>query len=122
MQGLVAEQGICSGRPGNLPEPRKICGASGAARTGLPMSRDSLGDVEKHFWLTRSVARCMDISLTEAMAEGRLSANEYSRIVTRCRAANCSGQCEVWLSQQQAQAASAPEFCANADRLNALKA
>ena len=86
------------------------------------MNRDVLGDVEKHFWLTRSVARCMNISLTEAMTEGRMSAEQYSQIVTRCRAADCSGQCEVWLSQQQAQAASAPEFCANADNLNALKA
>lgn len=85
------------------------------------MTRDILGDVEKHFWLTRSVARCMNVSLTEAMAEGRLSSNGYAEIVTRCRASGCSGQCELWLSQQQSQANSAPEFCANAETLNALK-
>ena len=85
------------------------------------MTRDVLGDVEKHFWLTRSVARCMNLSLTEAMAEGRLSAEEYARIVTLCRSANCSGQCELWLSTQQDYAATAPDFCVNADTFNALK-
>ncbi|WP_170409684.1 DUF6455 family protein [Ruegeria atlantica] len=86
------------------------------------MSRDILGDVEKHFWLTRSVARCMKVSLTEAMAEGRLTPNGYAEIVTRCRASHCSDQCELWLSKQQSQANTAPEFCANAGTLNKLKA
>ncbi|CUH46073.1 DUF6455 family protein [Ruegeria atlantica] len=85
------------------------------------MTRDILGEVEKHFWLTRSVARCMDVSLTEAMAEGRLTTNGYAEIVTRCRASGCSDQCELWLSKQQVKANSAPEFCANAETLNALK-
>ncbi|MCG7519358.1 DUF6455 family protein [Ruegeria sp. Ofav3-42] len=85
------------------------------------MTRDVLGDVQKHFWLTRSVARCMNESFSEAMAEGRLSADEYAEIVTRCRAAGCSSQCELWLSAQQSEARSAPEFCANAQKLNALK-
>ena len=85
------------------------------------MARDVLGEVEKHFWLTRSVARCMNISLSEAMADGRLTPDRYAEMVTRCRAASCSGQCAIWLSEQQAQAVAAPEFCANADQMNALK-
>lgn len=83
--------------------------------------RDILGDVEKHFWLTRSVAKCMNLSLTEAMADGRLDADQYAELVTRCRAAKCSGQCMEWLAERQAQSEAAPEFCANADLLNALK-
>ena len=86
------------------------------------MARDLLGDVERHFWLTRSVARCMNISFTEAMAEGRLSPDRYAELVTRCRAAQCSNQCALWLAEQQSEADAAPEFCANADLLNTLKA
>ncbi len=82
---------------------------------------DILGDVEKHFWLTRSVARCMNVSLTEAMADGRLSPDKYTEMVTRCRASQCSQRCTAWLSVQQAQSDSAPHFCANVDSLNALK-
>ncbi|WP_377190273.1 DUF6455 family protein [Ruegeria meonggei] len=85
------------------------------------MTRDVLGDVEKHFWLTRSVARCMHISLAEAMVEGRLSADKYAELVTRCRASRCSGRCMAWLSELQSEASAAPDFCANADLLNALK-
>ncbi len=44
-----------------------------------------LGDPAKHFWLTRSVARAMGLSLSEAMAEDRLSALDYADLVTRCR-------------------------------------
>jgi len=63
----------------------------------------------------------MEISLTEAMAEGRLSPGEYAQIVTRCRASDCAAQCINWLAQQQQIAQTAPEFCANADCLNALQ-
>ncbi|WP_170383565.1 DUF6455 family protein [Ruegeria atlantica] len=86
------------------------------------MAKDILGDVETHFWLTRSVARCMNISLSEAMVEGRLTPDHYAEMVTRCRASQCSGQCAIWLSEQQTEASAAPEFCANSDLLNGLKA
>ncbi|MGV6805701.1 MAG: DUF6455 family protein [Ruegeria sp.] len=79
-----------------------------------------LGEIEKHFWLTRSVARCAGISLSEAMAEGRLTEQGYCEMVTRCRAADCSEKCALWLSMQQAKAEKAPGFCANSDALNAL--
>ena len=82
---------------------------------------DHLGEFEKHFWLTRSVARCMKVSLSEAMAEGRLSADDYAQMVTRCRASGCSEACAHWLSSQQSKAENAPEFCANATTLNALR-
>lgn len=85
------------------------------------MKQDVLGEVEKHFWLTRSVARCMNVSLAEAMVEGRLSVDKYAELVTRCRASECSEHCAVWLSEQQSEARAAPDFCANADLLNALK-
>ncbi|WP_298852397.1 DUF6455 family protein [uncultured Ruegeria sp.] len=85
------------------------------------MPQIALGDIEKHFWLTRSISRCMGISMTEAMAEGRLSPDGYAELVTRCRAAGCDVQCEHWMSTQQGPVARAPEFCANAETLNRLK-
>ncbi len=84
------------------------------------MDRTSLGDIEKHFWLTRSVARCVGVSLTEAMADGKLTPFDYAQMVTRCRAATCSERCQIWLAAQQAKATKAPEFCANASVFNDL--
>lgn len=84
------------------------------------MHRTPLGDIEKHFWLTRSVARCMGLSLTEAMAEGKLTPHDYAQMVTRCRGSACNERCQIWLAAQQARAATAPEFCANAEDLNKL--
>ena len=107
-------------RAQELPESRAIRAAQGQAITGELMPSTSLGDIEKHFWLTRSVARCMGLSLTEAMAEGQLSANEYAELVTRCRGADCSEKCAFWLAMQQSRATAAPEFCANAAILNNL--
>ncbi len=84
------------------------------------MPQVPLGDVEKHFWLTRSVARCLNISLSDAMAEGKLSADRYAELVTRCRAANCSADCQIWLAAQQTRATKAPAFCANAKAFHEL--
>lgn len=79
-----------------------------------------LGNIEQHFWLTRSVGRCLGVSFSEAMAEKRLSPDAFSRMVTRCRAADCALQCQHWISVQQTRAHAAPEFCANAGTINRL--
>ncbi|WP_171239622.1 DUF6455 family protein [Ruegeria sp. HKCCA5491] len=83
--------------------------------------QDVLGDIEKHFWLTRSVARSLDVSLTEAIADKQISPTLYAEMVTRCRASPCTERCMAWLAERQTTAKSAPKFCANADILNSLK-
>lgn len=80
-----------------------------------------LGDPARAFWLTRSVARAMNISLSEAMADGRLSADHYTQMVTRCRTCACTEHCELWLARSAKGADTAPEVCANADTYNRLK-
>lgn len=85
------------------------------------MAQVSLGEIERHFWLTRSVARCMGVSLSEAMVEGTLSEQGYAELITRCRASGCAQHCQLWLAEQQQEAKAAPEFCANAGALNGLK-
>ncbi|WP_170607214.1 DUF6455 family protein [Ruegeria arenilitoris] len=79
-----------------------------------------LDEAEKHFWLTRSVARCMGVSFTDAIAEGRLKADGFAELVARCQHSGCSEKCYFWLAKQQARAQAAPEFCVNAKDLNAL--
>lgn len=85
------------------------------------MQHIQLGDIEKHFWLARSVARRMGVSLTEAMADGRLSHQAYAEIVTRCRAADCSEGCVLWLAEQQDEMTPEPPCCAIADALRRLR-
>lgn len=80
-----------------------------------------LGEIEQHFWLTRSVARVMGVNFSEAMAEERMSREDYSELVTQCRAAGCAHDCTAWLAEQTGQTGEAPAFCANAAFLNALR-
>lgn len=84
-------------------------------------ARDSLGPINRHFWLTRSVARCIGVSLTEAMAMGQLSEPDYARMVTNCRRASCADMCQAWLAEQTTIADEAPLHCANAKMLNNLR-
>jgi hypothetical protein len=81
----------------------------------------ALGDISRHFWLLRSVARSMGLDLGAAMAEGRLSEAEYAAMVTRCRAGGCSGPCTAWLACQQSLAAAPPPGCVNTEELTGLK-
>ncbi len=80
-----------------------------------------LGDPVKHFWMTRSVARAMGVSLSEAMAEGRLSASAYEKMVTQCRSCGRVRDCETWLGAQVCPATQAPECCKNAPFFDELK-
>ncbi len=79
-----------------------------------------LGDPTLHFWLTRSVARAVDVSLSEAMAQGLLSARAYADMVTNCRQCPNVSRCEAWLAENGAGAPQVPEHCANCSILNAL--
>lgn len=81
----------------------------------------SLGDPARHFWLTRSVARSMGISLTEALSTGRLTPQQYAEMVTECRKCPLVAQCENWLAHSAAGATEAPAHCVNAPLLNGLR-
>lgn len=81
---------------------------------------DNLGNAEMHFWLTRSVARVMGISFSEEMSCGRISAKEYSDLVTNCRTCQRTATCSLWLASQASLSRTAPEGCKNAPELEAL--
>lgn len=80
-----------------------------------------LGELERHFWLTRSVARVMGVNLSRAISEGQLTAQSYGAMISRCRGAGCDRRCELWLARQARQAESAPEFCAISGPLDRLR-
>ena len=82
---------------------------------------EHLGDPVQHFWLTRSVARSLGVSLSEAMAEGTLSARGYADMVTRCRRCAHVDACLEWLGDSNKSGTQAPESCVNAELLNGLR-
>ncbi|GAA6189079.1 DUF6455 family protein [Litorivita sp. NS0012-18] len=81
-----------------------------------------LGDANRHFWLTRSVARAMNLSLGEAVIEGEMAAEGYCDMVNRCRQCLQVSACESWLGAQVEDARAAPQFCPNHEIYNQLKA
>lgn len=84
-------------------------------------SSAGLNRVDKHFWLTRSVARVMGVSLSKAMQEGRLSPVEYREMVARCQAGGCQTICLRWLARQTGAVAEAPDHCMHRDLLARLR-
>ncbi|SEO49222.1 hypothetical protein SAMN04490248_10610 [Salinihabitans flavidus] len=79
-----------------------------------------LGDPVRHFWMTRSVARVVGLSLSAAMADGRLPPQEYEAMVARCRCCQRVSDCELWLAMQTGRAETAPEFCQHRDILDQI--
>lgn len=80
-----------------------------------------LGDPARHFWMTRSVARAMGVSLSEAMIEGKLSEADYADMVTRCRQCLFVPDCQDWLADQSRGTATAPDCCQHAALFQSLK-
>lgn len=80
-----------------------------------------LGDPQVHFWLTRSVARAVGVSLSEAMAENALSAQGYAEMITRCRTCPFVDQCQHWLGTPSARQEGAPEFCMHKSLFDGLR-
>jgi len=77
--------------------------------------------LDRHFWLTRSVARVVGVSPSDAMAEGRLSPEDYATMVAHCRAGACHEACQNWLAAQTDRRPDGPpEYCAIAHWLRRL--
>ncbi len=81
-----------------------------------------LGDPVTHFWLTRSMARVLGVSLSEAMLDKALSAEDYAAMVTRCRMCPNIAQCQAFLGQKAGAAKAAPDFCCHAELFETLTA
>lgn len=81
------------------------------------------GDIDLHFWLTRSVGRCIGLNFRVALDEGRLSPDDYLALVHACRDCGQVAPCQHWLGGQRGVASSsrAPTFCPNGPALDALR-
>lgn len=79
-----------------------------------------LGDPSLHFFLTRSVARAMGISLGDALRKGELAPETYSSMVTRCRACPLVSHCQNWLAQSHTCRDTPPAGCPNASEFSAF--
>lgn len=81
------------------------------------------GDINFHFWLTRSVGRSIGLNFRQALDDGRLSREDYLGLVQACKACPQVASCQHWLGCQTGLPSQtrAPDFCPNAARLDALK-
>ncbi|SFL24880.1 DUF6455 family protein [Shimia haliotis] len=79
-----------------------------------------LGDPATHFWLTRSMARAVGVSFSEAMACGAMSAGDYAQMVTKCRQCPYVQDCQSWLGARHPRGADAPDFCCHSKVLRQL--
>lgn len=81
----------------------------------------TLGDPDRHFFMTRSVARVMGLRLNEAMSSGALAPDAYANMVTRCRGCALVSACEEWLSGQTQTTQVPPPGCCNGSLLSDLR-
>jgi len=87
------------------------------------MGRDPLpqDDIDLHFYLTRAMARRHGVNLSEAMHQGILSRHDFAAMIDRCRC--CPGApagCREY-QEDHANAAAAPDWCANRPVLEGLR-
>ena len=82
---------------------------------------EELDRTERHFWLTRSVARVTGVNLSSAMVEGALELDDYVNMVERCEGCAFRTLCETWLAQQADWPAAPPSFCAHGEILTNLR-
>lgn len=80
-----------------------------------------LGDPERHFWLVRSVARVMGLSLGAVVARGHLDRDGYRALVNRCRTCDLVAGCERWLAGAAEEGEASPPGCLVAPELERLK-
>lgn len=81
----------------------------------------SLGNPERHFFLTRSVARVMGVSLSDAIRDGSLAPETYAGMVTRCRGCALVSACEEWLAAQSTLSSAPPPGCWHTETLTNLR-
>jgi hypothetical protein len=62
----------------------------------------------------------MGINLSEAMAQGRISPQDYASMVTACRQCSHVELCQIWLGRQKSLTRATPDGCSNAKALQAL--
>lgn len=87
----------------------------------ITASRLPSGELDRHFFLTRAMARRHGVNLSEAMHQGILTRPDFAAMITRCR--DCPGapaDCPDFVEDDD-QASAAPDWCANRAILEGLR-
>ncbi len=79
-----------------------------------------LFNTDRSFWHTVGMAKSLGVSLTDAMADGRLDHGGYSELVSACKACPHPKHCMDFMAEPAAPAAGAPTFCANKQTLDLI--
>lgn len=66
-----------------------------------------LGDRTEHYWLVQRMARVLGCDTAKAREDGRLDAEEWSAMVTRCRGCTVTCACRAWLARAELDQAGA---------------
>jgi hypothetical protein len=78
------------------------------------------GVFDEKFFLTQGVARAMGISLTEALADGRLDREGYAVLVAQCQTCPHTLDCRSKVAQACFVDTGAPPYCRNRPALNEI--
>ena len=74
-----------------------------------------LGDEKRHYWMALGMARATGADLQRALAEGRISHEDWAGVVTRCRGCAWTEGCRCWMASRDAETVvDAPRACPNA--------
>ncbi|MCG7493734.1 DUF6455 family protein [Thalassobius sp. Cn5-15] len=82
-----------------------------------------LGNLKRHFWLVKRMAKTTGVDLAAARDGGQLSQKDWAQMVSRCRTCSTPEACSRWLDSAALNGGAEvqPEYCENKDRLNSLK-
>lgn len=78
------------------------------------------GDATLHFYMTRAIARMLNISLGDALRDGRLSPDAYARMVDRCASCVHAARCTAMLART-VDLDAPPEHCPNDASFRSLR-
>lgn len=80
-----------------------------------------IGHPDRHFFIARSVARVMGISLSMAMRDGALDPDSYAEMIERCQRCPLVKDCQEWLARQTSITQTPPPGCRIGATLSALR-
>ena len=80
-----------------------------------------LGKEIDHYWMLTDMAAATQSGVVAAHQDGRLSQQDWSDMVQRCRACDWADGCRDWMTKV-GQADVAPARCRNREVLSGLKA
>lgn len=91
------------------------------------MTRDDVlrigeNGAERHFWLTQGMARVVGVNLTEEIARGALTREQFMDMVVRCGSCEFPERCVRWMAEGQHLGEDPPGYCMNHEIIHALKA